>query len=299
MIFFILGHELGHIYYQHEGYDGISPEKTRRQEQDADAFALAMMARMGVAPVGAPFYFHILTHLEFFPGDRGFRENRANRTHPLSPQRIELIADSIERNRERFSGGAVRSQATVVAAVRIAGELRKVAHILGDEGLQEALRRIGLSARLETLGPRRPGELPKLAGEGAPSAGVFGGTFIGKWIDAKGTDLDAKMVLTRSSDKVEGSYTLFTVIDGRRHNYGSSIITVRGTIRQGALEYEWRWGTDYFGRGQLRAVEDGQTLSGTWGYNKATDGAGTWQLRRVGEMIRCHSPAPNTRFRTP
>jgi hypothetical protein len=41
------------------------------------------------------------------------------------------------------------------------------------------------------------------------------------------------------------------------------------------------WGTDYFGRGQLRIAKGGQTLSGTWGYSKAINGAGSWQLRHL------------------
>jgi hypothetical protein len=47
------------------------------------------------------------------------------------------------------------------------------------------------------------------------------------------------------------------------------------------MEYEWKWGTDYFGRGRLRAQEGGRVLTGTWGYTRAAEGAGTWQLRRV------------------
>ena len=91
------------------------------------------------------------------------------------------------------------------------------------------------------------------------------------------------MVLTRKGEAVEGSYTLFTVIGGTRLTHGSSSITLTGKVSQGALQYEWRWGNDYFGRGELRASADGEALSGTWGYNKAPDGAGTWQLRRAKE----------------
>jgi len=278
MIAFVLGHELGHLYHQHAGYEAVSPEVAQQQEQEADAFALAIAQRLGEAPVGAPLFFHILTHLEPFAGDPDFREDRANRTHPLSPQRIEAIAAHMERNADRFAarpGGAPR-------VTFIARQLRQVARILSDPGAQEALRRIGLSATPQMLRPRRLGELPPLPGEGAPLTGQFSGTFTGKWLNAKGTDLDVKMVLTRQGDSVSGSYTLFTVDGaGRWHPYGSSAVTLTGTAREGTLEYEWKWGTDYFGRGRLRAIEGGRIVTGTWGYTRAAEGAGTWQLRRA------------------
>jgi len=277
MIVFVLGHELGHIYHQHGSYRDIALEAARRQEAEADAFALAISQRLGEAPVGAPLFFHIMAHLESFAGDPDFRRDRANRTHPLSTQRIEAIAASMERNAQRFAahpGGAAR-------VAFVVQELRKVAQIMADESTQQALRRIGLSATVETLKPRRPGELPRLPGEDQARSGLFSGSFTGKWIDAKGTDLDVKMVLVRDGDNVTGTYTLFTVDGaGRRQSHGSSALTMTGTVREGSLDYEWKWGTDYFGRGRLRAEDGGRVLTGTWGYTRAAEGAGTWQLRR-------------------
>ena len=275
MVVFILGHELGHIYHRHTGYNQVSPEAARRQEEEADAFALALAVRMGEAPVGASLYFQILAHLEPFAGDPDFRASRANRTHPLSPQRIEAIAGTLKDDAQRFAG------VKAAKAVVVAGELRSVAKILNDESVQESLRRIGLSTTVETLRPRKPGELPKLIGEGDAEAGVFSGSFVGKWLNAKGTDLDVKMVLRRNGDSVKGTYTIFTMVDGKQINHGSGPITLSGTAREDNLEYDWRWGTDYFGRGRLRSATDGETLSGTWGYTKATEGGGTWQLTRA------------------
>lgn len=150
-IVFILGHELGHIYHQHPAYDRISPEQARRQEQEADSFALAIAQRIGEAPIGAALYFHVVAHLETFAGDSDFRTNRANRTHPLSSSRIEAIADHIQRNAGRFASRPGDS----TLAVAIAGELRTVARVLSDEDVQRALRQIGRSATPATLRPRR------------------------------------------------------------------------------------------------------------------------------------------------
>jgi hypothetical protein len=279
MIVFILGHELGHIHHQHGGYGGLSPEIARRQEQEADAFAMSLVQRLGEAPVGAPLFFHIMAHLESFAGDPDFRQDRANRTHPLSTQRIEALAAHMERNAERFAARAGGSR----SAVTIAQELRKVATIFADESTQQALRRIGLSATVDGLRPRRVGDLPRLPGEERAGIGVFSGTFLGKWIDAKGKDLDVRMVLVRDGESVTGSYVLFTTdARGRRLAHGSGPLTMNGVVRDGALEYEWKWGTDYFGRGRLRADDAGHAMTGTWGYTRALDGAGTWQLKREG-----------------
>ncbi|MGB7839323.1 MAG: hypothetical protein WBL40_14555, partial [Terrimicrobiaceae bacterium] len=278
MLVFALGHELGHIYRGHKDAQELSPEDATRQEAEADAFALEIIIRMGQTPVGIPLYFRILAHLEPFAGDRRFREDRPNRSHPLNAQRIQALVDDIARKKERFM------QSRALSAIALfAPDLRQVADILGNGNTQETLRRIGLSSAWETLQPRRLGELPRLPGEGAGPLGKYSGIFVGKWFDAKGSDMEVKMVLTRKGEVVEGSYTLFTVIGGKRHTHGSSSITLTGKVSLGMLQYEWHWGNDYFGRGELRASADGEALSGTWGYNKASDGAGTWQLRRAKE----------------
>ena len=75
-------------------------------------------------------------------------------------------------------------------------------------------------------------------------------------------------------------WTITSKTDARWHGfYGDTA----GKVRQGALQYEWRWGNDSFGRRELRASADGEALSGTRGYKKAPDDAGKWQLRRAKE----------------
>jgi hypothetical protein len=277
MVVFVLGHELGHIYHQHGAYAAVSPDAARRQEQEADAFALSLAQRLGEAPVGTPLFFHVMAHLESFAGDPDFRQDRANRTHPLSTSRLEAVAAHMERNADRFAARAGGARAVTT----IAQELRKVATILADESTQQALRRIGLSASVESLTPRRVGDLPRLPGEESAPPGIFSGRFVGKWTDAKGNDLDVRMVLVRQGEAVNGAYVLFTTDGtGRRHAHGSGALTMKGTLRDGVLDYEWTWGPDYFGRGRLRAEDGGHVMSGTWGYTRAPEGAGTWQLKR-------------------
>jgi hypothetical protein len=46
-IVFVLGHELGHLYYQHG--TNVSLERSRQQEEEADRFAMELMRRIGEA----------------------------------------------------------------------------------------------------------------------------------------------------------------------------------------------------------------------------------------------------------
>lgn len=48
----MLARKLGHVLYQHPGYDGLERSETRRNEAQADAFALDIVARVGEPPMG-------------------------------------------------------------------------------------------------------------------------------------------------------------------------------------------------------------------------------------------------------
>ncbi len=81
--------------------------------------------------------------------------------------------------------------------------------------------------------------------------------------DAKGVALDFRMRLRRQG------------IDGARH------LRVRqweppswkARVAADQLDYAWRWGTEYFGRGKMNSLANG-ALQGTWGY-PPLEGGGT------------------------
>lgn len=73
-LFFIIGHELGHVLYEHQGIDAKDASEAASsiaQEQKADAFALELMRRIGEVPIGVPMFFMFATALEPAPGDPG------------------------------------------------------------------------------------------------------------------------------------------------------------------------------------------------------------------------------------
>ena len=71
------------------------------------------------------------------------------------------------------------------------------------------------------------------------------------------------MTLNRQEQTVRG-----------RYEFGMGVAELEGTVTGDQLDYAWRWGNDYFGRGRIRSAADGR-LQGTWGYGQRNEGAGT------------------------
>jgi hypothetical protein len=97
---------------------------------------------------------------------------------------------------------------------------------------------------------------------------AFDGNYVGKWTDAKGTSLDFRMTLQREGSTVRGNY-----------EFGMGTAELEGTVEGDQLDYAWRWGKDYFGRGKLRSLANGE-LQGTWGYTRRFEGGGTLSATR-------------------
>jgi len=264
-IVFVLGHELGHLYYQHG--TNVSPERSREQEEEADRFGMELMRRIGDAPVGMVQFFYILAHLEPYKSDPNYPARRTTATHPVTSSRLRAIAAGIETNAADFS----RTGTQPATLAKIAGDVRTIARNFDDPGVQELIRQKGLSAKPELLGPRKPGASIAAAPAAAGQANLpFSGNYRGKWLNTKGTDFDVEMGLTRQGDAVRGSY-----------NFGAGNVVIEGTVSNNTLFYNWKWGTEYFGKGVLKPDASGRELIGTWGYTQAESGAGTWKLRRA------------------
>ena len=75
--------------------------------------------------------------------------------------------------------------------------------------------------------------------------------------------LDFRMTLNRQGTTVRGDY-----------EFGMGKAELEGTVTGDQLDYAWRWGTDYFGRGIMKGQANGE-LSGTWGYTRRNEGGGT------------------------
>ena len=261
-VIFVIGHELGHLYHRHAMI--VSPEQSRHQEEEADRFGMELMRRIGEPPVGMLPFFAILAHLDPYTTDPEYQTRRAIATHPVSTSRLRAIAAGVET----YSADFARTGTEPATLARIAQYIRLYAAEFDDPGVQGLIRQKGLTANPALLGPRTKGATMPTA-TGRPD-GMFSGSFRGKWRDAKGTDLDVDMQLTQRGDTVQGSY-----------NFGAGNVTIVGTLTNDMLYYNWKWGTDYHGKGILKPTGSGQSLGGTWGYTEAESGAGTWELRRA------------------
>jgi Peptidase family M48 len=264
-IVFVLGHELGHLYYQHA--TTVSPERSRQQEEEADRFGMEVMRRIGEAPVGMVQFFYILALLEPYPSDPNYPAKRLTATHPVTSSRLRAVAAGIETNSADFS----RTGTQPATLAKIAAEVRDITRSFDDPGVQDLIRQKGLSAKPEMLGPRKSGaSVAASTPPAGPATLPYSGRYRGKWLNTKGTDFDVEMGLTRQGDTVRGSYS-----------FGAGNVVIEGTVSNDTLFYNWKWGTEYFGKGVLRPDASGRELVGTWGYTKADSGAGTWKLRRA------------------
>lgn len=238
---FILLHEMGHILY---GHHARTFTESIHNEQQADHFAVSVMQRTPLPPLGMLVYFFAAAHWSDFPPKRG--------THPLDGERVQAMADNVDDK-------------GLVQELRILGEL------LDDPDIRAGFVATGKAGDLSALVPRRPGELPRRqAGplEGERTA-LFDGVYRGEFVQflESGT-MSVEIVLERQGDNVRGYYS-----------FGLGFGSIRGTVQGDRLYFEWEWANNY-GMGVFEGHDDG-SFTGTWGYREARSGAGTWNVRRV------------------
>ena len=117
---FLLAHELGHIALRHRG--GLDPIDLQRQEREADAFALDIMAYLGVFPLGLAVFF----------GAAAMMEN-GQTSHPLSGSRVVAIADNVEaRPRAFLDPDQPDANSRAARIVEVAQQVRAAAPIIDD-----------------------------------------------------------------------------------------------------------------------------------------------------------------------
>jgi hypothetical protein len=89
---FVLAHEVGHHVLGHAGRRAVDGSKARQWEREADAWAIKVLARHGVMPIGGmvPLLMDLATTTEQAQIDQ-------DRSHPTDEQRVRaMVAGSIE-----------------------------------------------------------------------------------------------------------------------------------------------------------------------------------------------------------
>jgi hypothetical protein len=143
-VFFVAAHEYAHVMYRHKGYRAMTAEEAQRQEVEADAFALDVLRRIGVAPLGVVYFFLIASRLEASPGDFPTPDEyetylRQRATHPVSARRILKVAEAIEGNVGAFSRLQSDPAATERTLRALVPQLKQIGRTLDDRATRRGL----------------------------------------------------------------------------------------------------------------------------------------------------------------
>ena len=282
IIVWILGHELGHIVFQHPSYDSVSFETSQKCEQEADAFATDMFRRIGTMPGGMILLFTLFTN---FFGHRGDFTNQGDwenylrtSTHPVSSDRLKVIANELILDPESFVGAEPDFYKSAQLTKGIGLEAKKIAEIIEAPEMQTFLTGHALAIDLSSLYPRRPGENAITESEYSeavfsdlPFSGMYKGEHERQLKNGEKEALASTAVFYRKGNRVNG-----------RFSFGVGVAELQGLIENDALHYNWTWGKTS-GRGILKAK--GSSFSGTWGYDDQTIGGGTWTGARSNQSL--------------
>ena len=246
---FILLHELGHIYDQDPPTVKVSPQQSRANEEEADRFAAEVMSRTPVPPLGIIIFFMADAHSAGYPPD-------PNATHPLSGHRLHALAAHLEDP-------------------ALASGINKLGDFLDDPEVQLGIIAVAKATDESTLAPRRPGQLPRIAPSNSGKSGTaplpFQGSYVGTYVERLRPQETIRIEVAferRANNRVIGHYS-----------FGLGVGSLDGTVRGTELYFDWHWGGDY-GRGVLRASDDGTDFSGTWGYHESVSDGGTLHCHR-------------------
>ncbi len=148
-IYFLLGHEYGHIMYRHAGYETITAEMAQKQESQSDALALSVMRRVGVTPMGLAFFFMVASRLEPTPADFETESDyvrylRERQTHPLSGTRVKRIAEQMRRYAEDFARLQPNRNQAAMQNRAMAEQLDQIGEILNDGRFRAFATQLGL-----------------------------------------------------------------------------------------------------------------------------------------------------------
>jgi hypothetical protein len=165
---FIVAHELGHIIAGHPSADTVTTERSRANEAAADDFALRVLAVDSEIPMGAILFFEAQAYLMPSFGQfkaRGLdeqawlKEMQSKITHPLTAERLKLLAAGIERQAE-MQPPANRESWEFVAL-----KLLALADILADVDLQHCVSVAATRAPVSELMPQNANPAERFLGK--------------------------------------------------------------------------------------------------------------------------------------
>jgi hypothetical protein len=148
-IYFLMAHELAHVLYSHRSYESLSTAEAQQQEHEADHFALRLMRRIGVPPLGMVAFFSAASRIDPVRADfASIAEYRSHlqqsQTHPLSPERLQAISTYIRQNAVAFTRVQPSPSASLPRVQKAADDIQQLAVLLADPQVRAQQRRAGL-----------------------------------------------------------------------------------------------------------------------------------------------------------
>jgi hypothetical protein len=270
-IVFLLAHELGHALKKHDTHSRDQVQK-RRQEIEADAFAIEVMRRIGQVPLGVEFWFDVerIGHVQGirrvtsarFPTEAEWQNYLAGLDHPVTSERLNALATAVEKAPDSFA----RNQADQARWTRNSKIFAQYMR-LGAPSATIGAARVAEYERvrdlhLEDLKPRKTAfTIP-----GTDQEPEFNGLFAVRRTGADGGQDRMDLLLLRMGDDVTGGYS-----NGKIDGF------IQGDIRDGVLHFTWREGN---ANGHGVAQAQGETLRGSWGLGESEQGAGEFSAER-------------------
>jgi len=271
-IVFLLAHELGHALKRHDTHSR-DPVQKRRQEIEADAFAIEVMRRIGQVPLGVEFWFDVerIGHVQGirrvtsarFPTEAEWQKYLGGLDHPVTSERLDALANAVEKAPDSFA----RNQADQARWTRNAKIFAQYVR-LGAPSAAIGTARVAEYERvrdlhLEDLKPRKAAFTIPGTTEQEPN---FNGLFAVRRTAADGGQDRVDLLLLRMGNDVNGGYS-----NGKVDGF------IEGEIRNGVLHFTWREGN---ANGKGIAQAQGETLRGTWGLGESEQGAGEFSAER-------------------
>jgi hypothetical protein len=247
---FLLAHELGHALKKHRT-DLRDAVQRRRQEIEADEFAIEIMRRIAQVPLGLEFWFDLerIRHVApaKFPTEAEWQNYLAGLRHPVTNEGLQALAAAIEKAPDSFARNQTNQALWTQRSKMFAQMFRMSAPFAANPVARVAEYSRVRELRLADLKPRKAGFIaPGTTGKEQDFSGLFRARRAAK----NGTD-EIDLLLLRDEDEVIGSYTTANV-EG----------SIKGKIADGVLHFTWSEG-DAQGRG--KAESQGETLRGYLG----------------------------------
>ena len=283
IIVWILGHELGHIVFQHPPYRSVSFTDSQKFEKEADAFATDMFRRIGTIPAGMILLFSMFTsffsHRGDFASELDWKEYLKTSTHPVSNERMKIIAGELAHTADTFTGAEPDKLKAAKIVEYVGIEAGKIADIVDSEKMQEFLKLRAMAVDIHSIFPRKIGE-GAITEDGysdndfidAPFSGVYKGERTRKVGSGKVEHFDTTIIFYRNGSKVSG-----------RFSFGLGMGSLNGLVEGHKLVYNWKWGNEQ-GEGFMETT-DNSGFTGKWKYENGIEGGGTWTGEKNNQTI--------------